>query len=270
MVKGSVGAGVWAAVPWLGIFDPLITTSATKGFYVVYLINAQDETIYLSLNQGTTAAYREHGERIGRKVLRRRAEDLRQRAGNYAQTFTTLEIDLGSTASLPAGYEAGHAFGTKYTNGSIDNDQVAADFENMLLAYEHLISTGGITPLDLMADEAETEDVSEAKKYFLSKRIERAPNVRPKVFKKRGHKCEACGFEPELHLSFHKKGDPSPLEVHHARPIHFMAEGETRRYRIPEDFLVLCPTCHRLIHKQEDPSDVETLKSKLQFKLFSK
>ncbi len=56
-LKASVGAGNWAAVPWLAFFDPLITTTATKGFYVVYLINAQTEGIILSLNQGTTAAY---------------------------------------------------------------------------------------------------------------------------------------------------------------------------------------------------------------------
>ncbi|EET49618.1 hypothetical protein TR2A62_3096 [Thalassobium sp. R2A62] len=31
-VKSSVGAENWASVPWLGFFDPLITTSATKGF----------------------------------------------------------------------------------------------------------------------------------------------------------------------------------------------------------------------------------------------
>jgi hypothetical protein len=29
-VKASVGAGVWAAVPWLAFFDPLVTTSATS------------------------------------------------------------------------------------------------------------------------------------------------------------------------------------------------------------------------------------------------
>ncbi|RFU12389.1 DUF3578 domain-containing protein, partial [Rhodobacteraceae bacterium W635] len=40
-VKASVGAGVWAAVPWLAFFDPLVTKSATSGYYVVYLINAQ-------------------------------------------------------------------------------------------------------------------------------------------------------------------------------------------------------------------------------------
>ena len=42
-VKASVGAGNWAAVPWLAYFDPLITDTATKGFYVVFLVNAIDE-----------------------------------------------------------------------------------------------------------------------------------------------------------------------------------------------------------------------------------
>lgn len=49
-VKGSVGAGNWAAVPWLAFFDPLITESAAKGFYVVYLVSAQTNSISLSLN----------------------------------------------------------------------------------------------------------------------------------------------------------------------------------------------------------------------------
>ena len=269
-VKGSVGAGVWAAVPWLGIFDPLITSSATRGFYVVYLINPISETIYLSLNQGTTAVYREHGERVGRAVLRRRGEDLRQRAGSFAKSFKVTEIELGSNASLPVGYEAGHAFGKEYSAQHINEEEFNADFENMLSAYEHLISVGGTTPVEVMEDDASTNDVIEAKRYYLSKRIERSPSVRPKVLKRRGNRCEACGFEPKIHVAFHDPNDASPLEVHHAKPLYHLSEGESRRYKIPDDFLVLCPTCHRLIHKQDDPADLEVLKSKLQFSLSPK
>lgn len=29
VAEGSPGLGVWAAVPWVGVFDPAITTSAT-------------------------------------------------------------------------------------------------------------------------------------------------------------------------------------------------------------------------------------------------
>lgn len=39
LVTGSVGQGNWAAVPWVCIFDRKITTSATKGVYIVYLLN---------------------------------------------------------------------------------------------------------------------------------------------------------------------------------------------------------------------------------------
>jgi 5-methylcytosine-specific restriction enzyme A len=31
IVEGSPGAGNWAAVPWIGVFDPLVTNSATRG-----------------------------------------------------------------------------------------------------------------------------------------------------------------------------------------------------------------------------------------------
>ena len=37
LITGSVGQGQWATVPWVCIFDRNITTSATKGIYIVYL-----------------------------------------------------------------------------------------------------------------------------------------------------------------------------------------------------------------------------------------
>ena len=37
-VKGSVGAGSWADVPWVGVFDKRVTTSAQRGVYIVYLL----------------------------------------------------------------------------------------------------------------------------------------------------------------------------------------------------------------------------------------
>ena len=39
-VKGSAGAGQWAAVPWISIFDDVVTDSATRGYYVVYILMA--------------------------------------------------------------------------------------------------------------------------------------------------------------------------------------------------------------------------------------
>lgn len=42
-VVGSPGKGNWAAVPWISVFDPDITISATRGYYVVYLINPTEK-----------------------------------------------------------------------------------------------------------------------------------------------------------------------------------------------------------------------------------
>lgn len=264
-VKASVGAGVWAAVPWLAFFDPLITESATKGFYVVFLINPQTEEIYLSLNQGTTAVYQEFGETRGIDVLKRRALDMTQRVSTYAKHFSTDEIDLGSDASLPKGYMAGHAFGRCYNARSIDHSKFDEDLGFMLSAYQALVDRGGTTPSDVMQEESGSSDIEETRLYVLSRRIERASNVRKRVLEVRGAVCEACGIDPAIHFKYRGPLKHTPLDVHHVKPIHSLAEGESRRYKIPDDFRVLCPTCHRLIHKQDNSTDLDFLRQSIQF-----
>lgn len=37
LITGSVGQGNWAMIPWVCIFDRKITTTATKGIYIVYI-----------------------------------------------------------------------------------------------------------------------------------------------------------------------------------------------------------------------------------------
>ena len=262
-VKASVGSGNWASVPWLGFFDPLITETATRGFYVVYLINPQTNEITLSLNQGTTAAYESFGIPEGREYLRRTAVELFKRAGNFSKHFSSDPIDLGSLDSLPQGYMAGHAFGRTYAAGNINETQFTTDFENMLAAYEYLIEMGGTTPGEIMLEDAGLRSVEESRKYVLSKRIERAPNVRPKVLQAVGAICQGCGLDPKITYGYNGPLKNTPLDVHHAKPISGLSEGESRRYKIPDDFMVLCPTCHRMIHKQVDPSDLRRLKASI-------
>ncbi len=265
-VKASVGQSRWAAVPWLAFFDPLITDTATRGFYVVYLINAQTEEIVLSLNQGTTEVYREFGENDkGRKILARRAVDLTERVPEFSEKFSADPIDLGSSENLPTGYVAGHAFGRVYQADAIDPQQFYEDLEVMLAAYKALVDRGGRTPFDTMMEEAGTTDILETRRYILSRRIERAKNVRVRVLERRGLKCEGCGLEPIEHYRCEGPIKNIPLDVHHTKPIRELSEGETRRYQIPEDFLVLCPTCHRMIHKQKDEADIDLLKRSVSF-----
>src|SRR5690349_949967 len=67
-VEGSAGKGPWAAVPWISVFDPAVTTTATAGYYVVYLFHVSEPLVHLSLNQGTTKAREEFGART-REIL---------------------------------------------------------------------------------------------------------------------------------------------------------------------------------------------------------
>ena len=71
IVQGSPGQGNWAVIPWVAVFDPVVTTSATRGHYVVYLFSADMRRLYLSLNQGTTAAHDEFGSHANAELERR-------------------------------------------------------------------------------------------------------------------------------------------------------------------------------------------------------
>lgn len=266
-VKASVGAGNWAAVPWLAFFDPLITETATQGFYVVYLVNPQDREITLSMNQGTTAVYKEFGRLKGREVLKRRAVDIAERLPEYTHKFSKQPIQLGSEDDLPMGYMAGHSFGRTYPLNELNDETVNQDLMEMLAAYRALVDRGGTLPVEFMQEEAGTNEIEETRRYILSRRIERSNRVRREVLAARKSICECCGFDPVKDFGYRGPPLKTPLDVHHAAPLRHLAEGETKRYQVPNDFLVLCPTCHRMIHKQEDASDLDALKQRMRFKL---
>lgn len=54
IIKGSVGQGGWATVPWIAILDKRITTTTQDGVYIVYLFVEDGSSVYLTLNQGCT------------------------------------------------------------------------------------------------------------------------------------------------------------------------------------------------------------------------
>lgn len=72
----------------------------------------------------------------------------------------------------------------------------------------------------------------------------------------KGYKCEACGMSfaekyPEIGNNF--------IECHHKIPYSEMREGDKRNIDISE-FIVLCSNCHSMIHRLDNPSDLEKLK----------
>jgi 5-methylcytosine-specific restriction protein A len=90
--KGSAGNGNFANVPWLAVFDSVVTLTATKEYYVVYLF-AADGGIHLSLNQGTTAV-REEFKRLAPDVLKDRAALMRARLPDFVRLLPVTNINL--------------------------------------------------------------------------------------------------------------------------------------------------------------------------------
>ncbi len=100
IVKGSPGQPPnWADVPWIGVFNPEVTTSALRGYYVVYLFAADMTRVYLCLGQGVTTVYEEF-KRGGRDELRRRAQLICARVPEYKARFKSGQVDPRGLLSI--------------------------------------------------------------------------------------------------------------------------------------------------------------------------
>jgi 5-methylcytosine-specific restriction enzyme A len=268
LVEGGPGQGNWAAVPWISVFDPAITTSATRGYYVVYLFHASEPVVHLSLNQGTTVVREEFGARA-REILKDRADLMRKRVAEFAQALAVTNINLGSDARLPGDYAAGHALGASYTLAALpDEGTLRADLQAIVRAYRALTYRGGIdADVESQSDVSEEFDlptsttVMETRKYAFHRKIERNRTAAKQAKKFHGTICQACD------LDFAKRygsiGDGF-IEAHHLKAISTLAEGVAVHYDIAEDFAVLCSNCHRMIHRSLDPSDLAAFRALVQ------
>lgn len=264
-VVGSPGQGNWAAVPWISIFDPAITTSATKGYYVVYLFHANEPIVHLSLNQGTTAVRAEFGSRA-REVLTDRAQLMRKRVAEFAELLPITEIGLGSNARLPGDYVAGHSLGVSYSLDNLPDEAILrADLQTIVRAYRALTYRGGIdADVDSQTDLAEefgiatTTSITESRRYAYHRKIERNPTAAREAKKFHGTRCQACTLDFGERYGELGKGF---IEAHHLRPIATLQEGVAVSYDVASDFAVLCPNCHRMIHRLPDPSDLQALRN---------
>jgi 5-methylcytosine-specific restriction protein A len=265
LVEGSAGAGNWAAVPWISVFDPAITTSATRGYYVVYLFHVNEPVVHLSLNQGTTAVREEFGGRA-RQVLRDRAELMRKRVSEFGASLPVSKIDLGSDARLPGDYAAGHALGATYTVESLPEEQtLRSDLQTIVGAYRALTYRGGIEG-DLESQSELNEEfgippqtsIIEIRKYAYHRKIERNRTAARYAKKFHGTRCQACNLDFAERYGEIGKGY---IEAHHLRPIATLEEGVAVKYDVAADFAVLCSNCHRMIHRFTNPSDLVSFRA---------
>lgn len=143
-VVASYGKGNWAAIPWVSLLDSRETTSTQRGTYVVYLFREDGQGVYIKLAQGVTDTQKAHGAGAY-KVLAERAEFLRREVTSLAEKGFDLsgKSDLGTTHELAKMYEASTVAAKYYAISNIPSDEsLVADLEEMLAAYEHLVTTG--------------------------------------------------------------------------------------------------------------------------------
>lgn len=71
-----------------------------------------------------------------------------------------------------------------------------------------------------------------------------------------GFTCSACGKNME---SIYGPIGRNYIELHHLIPYSEMQPNDTRTLSA-QDFCVLCPDCHRMIHKLDNANDIDLLK----------
>lgn len=259
-MRASAGMGRWAWVPWCAFLNPLITTSVQEGYFVVYLIDSKKRKIYLSLNQGTQSVQREFRDSY-QEVLRQRAEEFRNKLEGFSFPIRAMDDFKGKVAE---GYASGHIYGYEYDALNLPNETVMIEnLKYTLHAYQELFSPGAVKKDKKSEKFAEAENsivvfptkdsteaekatiIEEFKRYIDGQTIERNSDVSKKVKRIHGTACECCGVDyvnvDDINVDI--------SEVHHIIPISSLEYEKHKIYDIKKDFAVLCPNCHRLLHK---------------------
>jgi 5-methylcytosine-specific restriction enzyme B len=140
-VSWSVGQGNFARIPWIALIDERETTSTQRGTYCVFLFSEDMSGVYLTLNQGVTTTINEKGRIEGRRILRERAETMRQIVHQQLPSFSlNNEIDLHTEGTLGQDYEASTIAYRYYAKGEIPEDAVLnGHIEELLKGYEQIL-----------------------------------------------------------------------------------------------------------------------------------
>lgn len=88
--------------------------------------------------------------------------------------------------------------------------------------------------------------------------FERNSKARAECVQRHGKRCKGCNIDFEEQYGELGRGF---IHVHHVVPI----SGIKSRYQIDpiKDLIPLCPNCHAMIHKQDNPADIEGLRRRI-------
>ena len=268
-VKGSIGNGNLARVPWVGIFRNSITENAENGYYVVLLFSEDMSCCFLSLNQGVTAVEKLYTKKFAWKKMREVAAEAYQLIEVDPDAIVG-KIDLHATLDLGKGYQAGAIESFRYP---YDNLPTIHDFlenlDHLLLSYNRLEQLFGRDLYSLFKiTEEEFQEVSLQKAAAIvsndeekklediggepiidsaklgSKGIVRSPAVAAKALRSANFLCEI----DSKHWTFTSRSmQQKYVEAHHLIPICHQNKF-IYSLDVVANVISLCATCHRMLH----------------------
>jgi 5-methylcytosine-specific restriction enzyme A len=259
--KGSPGAGHWAETPWVAVFDPLVTTTAQKGHYLVYLFRGDGAGIYLSLNQGTTEIHDQYGRDYLDILARNAGALLRRLPPHLISNLHAGGIDLPGIHFLTRGYAAGNVVAQFYPVHNIPSDgQLVEDLQRFLQLYRLTVETADSwqQPNSELVD-ATVLTALDATKLRWHLRAERNRALASQAKRYHGYTCKVCSFNFASRYGDVGRGF---IEAHHLTPFSEIS-GRPTRLDPRTDFTVVCPNCHRMLHRTVPPLTVEELASRL-------
>lgn len=276
-IEGSIGKGQYAEVAWISIFDKSITTSATKGIYIVFLFSVDGKSLYLSLNQGYTYFKTKFREKEARNQIIRAAEIIRSCISFDDSKFID-SIHLGAKNSLGKGYEAGHIIGVKYDFDNMPSDkEIVQDIIDLVSIYKSIkilfsnrsieqfydflvAENQGLIQLNIEEEEVNTSnagvvefteiiDEPKAKKFAVydNKGVRRFPRDSKVASRALIQGNYLCAYD-NSHFTFKANGSENMyVEAHHLIPI-----GESDKFNtsidVEANIVPLCSVCHDCIH----------------------
>lgn len=127
----------WAQVPWMGVFRTDITRSAQEGVYIVYLLSADGNSLFLTFNQGYTDIAKDKSTKETVNTMRERAanciKNLNRRSFNFDENIS-LGNDLTPRAKM---YQRGTIFYKEYQKHNLPSEEsLKKDLKDMLEIYE--------------------------------------------------------------------------------------------------------------------------------------
>lgn len=137
--EGNGGSGGASRTPWIGVYDPDITSDPKKGLYLAYIFAADLSTVTLTLQQGVTSLQAKLGEgEKRRRYLRNRAKHLR---GGLAEDLVEgwdAQPDFRCDVLRARSYEAGSVAARAYDTSAMPTEiSLREDLWHMAEVLQH-------------------------------------------------------------------------------------------------------------------------------------